>query len=189
MIILHWCAPLAYWVDSIGCCNISTMEVLYGKSKRVDARADRAAGVAGISGAIAQPTILRECKSSTAARYSQPPRVRIYVMSHAQARSGRGWSSLACQHVGRDGQAVPAVSGVHELAPPNRPQAVGRWLASGFVPGAVPWSRPAVAALCAACGCRRRGHWRQRRLSSEHCRHISWVLGDRACAGRNSPSD
>ena len=37
-------AWLAYWVDSIGGRNISTMEVLYGKSKEVDARADWATG-------------------------------------------------------------------------------------------------------------------------------------------------
>ncbi|MEB0060413.1 hypothetical protein, partial [Variovorax sp. LG9.2] len=35
---------LAYWVDSIGGRNISTMEVLYGKSKERDARADWAIG-------------------------------------------------------------------------------------------------------------------------------------------------
>ena len=40
---------------------------------------------AGMLGAIDQPTIRREYKSSTAARYSQPLRVRMYVMSHAQA--------------------------------------------------------------------------------------------------------
>ena len=40
--------------------------------------------VAGMPLAIAQPTILRECKSSTAARYGQPLLVRIEVMSQTQ---------------------------------------------------------------------------------------------------------
>ena len=33
----------AYWADSMGCRNISTMEVLYGKTKGVDARENRSA--------------------------------------------------------------------------------------------------------------------------------------------------
>jgi hypothetical protein len=37
--------------------------------------------VAGMLGAIAQPTTLRENKSSTTARYSQPAPVRMYVIS------------------------------------------------------------------------------------------------------------
>jgi len=36
---------------------------------------------------IDQPTIRRECRSSTADRYSQPSRVGMEVMSAAQARS------------------------------------------------------------------------------------------------------
>lgn len=40
---------------------------------------------AGMLGAIAQPTILRENKSITAARYNQPLAVRMQVMSETQA--------------------------------------------------------------------------------------------------------
>jgi heme/copper-type cytochrome/quinol oxidase subunit 1 len=39
-------------------------------------------------GAIAQPTTLRAYRSSTTARYSQPLRVRMYVMSLTQAWLG-----------------------------------------------------------------------------------------------------
>jgi hypothetical protein len=39
--------------------------------------------VAGSLGAIAQPTTLREKRSSTTARYSQRAPVRIYVISEA----------------------------------------------------------------------------------------------------------
>ena len=74
---------------------------------------------------MAQPTTVRECKSSTAARNSQPLRARIWVISHARARSVRNCSGLARQHVGRDGQAVPAVGGVNEFALLNRPQFIG----------------------------------------------------------------
>ncbi len=49
--------------------------------------------LAGIAGLIAQPTILRECKSSTAARYSQPLRVRMLVISATQA-----WLGSACSN-------------------------------------------------------------------------------------------
>ena len=40
----------AYWVNSIGCRNISTMELLYGKSEGVDTRSDRS-----VSDAFAGP--------------------------------------------------------------------------------------------------------------------------------------
>lgn len=59
--------------------------------------------VAGISGAIAQPKILRECKSSTAARYSQPLRVRMWVMLLTQARLGRGLSNWRASTLGDPG--------------------------------------------------------------------------------------
>ena len=36
-----WCAALAYCVNSISCRSISTKEVLYGKSKGLDARANQ----------------------------------------------------------------------------------------------------------------------------------------------------
>ena len=44
--------------------------------------------LAGMLGAMAQPTTLRAYKSSTVARYSQPAPVRMYVMSLTYARFG-----------------------------------------------------------------------------------------------------
>ena len=44
-------------------------------------------------GAIDQPTTLREYRSSTTARYSQPWAVRIYVISDTHAQFGRATSN------------------------------------------------------------------------------------------------
>ena len=64
--------------------------------------------------------------------------------------------------------------------------AAARWRASGCVAGAIPKPRIAVAVLRAAGGCHRRGCWRQRRISSEHCEYTPWVLGGCARARRSS---
>ena len=60
---------------------------------------------AAISGAMAQPTILRECRSSTAARYSQLLRVRVYVRSHTQARFKQGCSNWRASTLGETAKA------------------------------------------------------------------------------------
>ena len=128
---------------------------------------------------MAQPTTWRECKSSTAARNSQPLRARIWVISHARARSVRN-----CWGLGAPGcwARRPGRAGCRwcKRICAFKPAAV-HWPASGSVPGAVPCSRPAVAGQRTTGGCRRPGCRRQKRLSSEHFGHTAWALGD--CTG------
>jgi len=73
-------------------------------------------------GAMAQPTTLRENRSMTTARYSQPVAVRMYVMSPAPSSVGLSGIELAFEYVVRHGQVVVAVCGVHELSLPASPQ-------------------------------------------------------------------
>lgn len=57
-------------------------------------------------GSMAQPTTLRENRSMTTARYSQPVAVRMYVMSPAPSSVGLSGIELAFEHVVRHGQVT-----------------------------------------------------------------------------------
>ena len=49
----------------------------------------------------------------------------MYVRSHAQARSRLGCSNWRVSTLGETANVLAAINGVHELALPNRTQAVG----------------------------------------------------------------
>ena len=133
---------------------------------------------------MAQPTTWRECKSSTAARNSQPLRARIWVISHARARSVRN-----CWGLGAPGcwARRPGRAGCRwcKRICAFKPAAV-HWPASGSVSGAVPCSRPAVAGQHTTDGCRRPGRRRQKRAPLERWPRTPQTPDEYACARRGS---
>lgn len=80
---------------------------------------------AGMVGAMDQPTMRREYRSSTAARYSQPLSVRMYVTSHTQSRIGCFRLKLTVEHVLCHRQMVFAIGGMSELATPTGLESTG----------------------------------------------------------------
>lgn len=78
--------PLPYWLPWSECTRTDCLGL---RRSRAISSASKTSSRAEV-GFIAQPTTLREYRSSTTARYSQPGHVRRYVMSVTQARSGAG---------------------------------------------------------------------------------------------------
>jgi hypothetical protein len=70
---------------------------------------------AGIFGAMAQPTTLREYRSSTAARYSKPARADVGDIGYPRL-IGRRWIELSIEAVLGHRQRMLAVGDMHELS-------------------------------------------------------------------------
>ncbi len=94
-------ASLAYWLPRSECTTKPAggcrWEMAIGKAVQISS--------AGMLGAIAQPTILRENKSITAARYNQPLAVRMSVMSETQAQFAVAGSNCRLSRLSAIGRA------------------------------------------------------------------------------------